>query len=103
VWCCTELEAVAKDYHFPESGGAVGEVRGRAPKVAGAPETAAQTYAVLRARGGFDISQLVAEYRALRASVVRLWIDAAPLDQTGLEAPHLGPIGSLAPCITVIF
>lgn len=29
----------------------------------------------MRARGGFNINQLVAEYRALRASVLRLWID----------------------------
>jgi hypothetical protein len=39
-------------------------------------------HAVLRARGGFDINQLAAEYRALRASVLRLWIDA------GQPAPH---------------
>ncbi len=59
--------------------------RGRCPGAAGAPETAAQTHAVLRARGGFDINQLVAEYRALRASVLRLWIDAGPLDPTGVQ------------------
>ncbi len=29
----------------------------------------------MRARGGFNINQMVAEYRALRASVLRLWID----------------------------
>ena len=43
-----------------------------------APETAAQTHAVLRANSGFDINQLAAEYRALRASVLRLWTDAFP-------------------------
>jgi signal transduction histidine kinase len=50
-------------------------------------ETAAQTHAILRARSGFDISQLTAEYRALRASVLRLWMDecgAAPLHQDDL-------------------
>jgi hypothetical protein len=36
-------------------------------------------------RGGFDINQLVAEYRALRASALRLWMDAGPLDLTGVE------------------
>lgn len=41
----------------------------------GAPDTAAQIHAVIRARGGFNINQLVAEYRALRASVLRLWMD----------------------------
>ena len=44
----------------------------------GAPETAAQTHALLRAKAGFDIEQVVAEYRALRASVLRLWLDHAP-------------------------
>jgi signal transduction histidine kinase len=53
--------------------------------VANAPETAAQTHAVLRARSGFDINQLVSEYRALRASVLRLWVDASPLDEPGVE------------------
>ena len=50
-----------------------------------APETAAQTHAVLRARSGFDINQLVAEYRALRASVLRLWTDQSPLEKSGVD------------------
>jgi len=37
------------------------------------PETAAEFHAVLRAKGGFSIEQLVSEYRALRASVLRLY------------------------------
>ena len=41
-----------------------------------AKETAAQTHALLRARHGFDINQMASEYRALRASVLRLWADA---------------------------
>ncbi|WP_277620894.1 sensor histidine kinase, partial [Caballeronia glathei] len=48
---------------------------GRSPRLIGAPETAAETHAILRARNGFNINQLAAEYRALRASVLRLWID----------------------------
>jgi signal transduction histidine kinase len=80
------LKAVARDLATPQTREAQAEKsRGRAPRVAGAPETAAQTHAVLRARGGFDINQLVAEYRALRASVLRLWIDASPLDEPGVE------------------
>jgi signal transduction histidine kinase len=80
------LEAVAKDLSTPQSREAQSEKsKGRAPMVAGASETAAQTHAVLRARSGFDINQLVAEYRALRASVLRLWIDASPLDEPGGE------------------
>ncbi|GAB7521297.1 sensor histidine kinase [Paraburkholderia sp. 2C] len=40
-----------------------------------AEETAAQKHGVLRARAGFNVNQLAAEYRALRASVLRLWMD----------------------------
>jgi hypothetical protein len=65
------LEAVAADLSSPQTRTQPSErSRGRAPTLAGAPETAAQTHAVLRARSGFDINQLVAEYRALRASVI---------------------------------
>ncbi|WP_027730428.1 HAMP domain-containing sensor histidine kinase [Variovorax paradoxus] len=49
---------------------------GQQARIHGAPETAAQTHALLRAKAGFDIEQLVAEYRALRASVLRLWFDS---------------------------
>jgi len=49
---------------------------GRAPLLRDTAETAAETHALLRARSGFDIIQLAAEYRALRASVLRLWKDA---------------------------
>lgn len=47
--------------------------KGRAPEDENEPETAAETHAVLRAESGMDINQLAAEYRALRASVLRLW------------------------------
>ena len=39
-------------------------------------QTAAQTHGLLRARLGLSIEQLVAEYRALRSSVLRLWVEA---------------------------
>lgn len=72
------LRAVAKDLETPQTRRAQAEKsKGRAPRLPDAPETAAQTHAVLRARSGFDINQLVAEYRALRASVLRLWLDAS--------------------------
>jgi signal transduction histidine kinase len=80
------LEAVAKDLGTSQTRQQQSEKSmGRAPKVEGAPETAAQTHAILRARGGFDINQLVSEYRALRASVLRLWMDKGPLDASGVE------------------
>jgi len=80
------LEAVAKDLSTPQTRETQSEKsKGRVPKLFGTPETAAETHAVLRARGGFDVNQLVAEYRALRASVLRLWIDAGDPDETNLD------------------
>jgi signal transduction histidine kinase len=49
---------------------------GLAPAPFPARETAAQTHAVMRARSGYDIKQLASEYRALRASVLAMWMDA---------------------------
>jgi signal transduction histidine kinase len=49
---------------------------GLAPVATNAPNTAAQTHAVLRAESGFDIEQLASEYRALRASVLSGWMEA---------------------------
>ena len=40
---------------------------------------------MLRARSGFDINQLVAEYRALRASVLRLWTQRVRARRTDLD------------------
>jgi len=59
--------------------------KGRTPPLPYAAETAAQTHAVLRAKEGFTIRQLVAEYRALRASVLRLWADAEPHGPDAME------------------
>ena len=42
------------------------------------PVTAAQTHAAVRFAGGFDIGQMVSEYRALRASVLKLWSNTGP-------------------------
>ena len=80
------LEAVARDLSTPQTRQAQAEKsKGRAHRLMGAPETAAETHATLRARSGFDIKQLAAEYRALRASVLRQWMNACPLDELGLE------------------
>jgi signal transduction histidine kinase len=42
------------------------------------PVTAAQTHAAVRFAGGFDIGQMASEYRALRASVLKLWSSTDP-------------------------
>lgn len=68
------LEAVARDLRTPQTAAEqMHKSLGHAPPLPGAPTTAAESHAVLRAQSGFDIIQLVAEYRALRASVLRLW------------------------------
>jgi signal transduction histidine kinase len=82
------LHAVAKDLRTSQTTEAQREKSmGRAPTLIDATETAAQTHALLRARAGFNINQLAAEYRALRASVLRLW-----MDDCEPEAPDLDDI-----------
>lgn len=82
------LQAVATDIRTAQTREEQAEKsKGLAPDDFDAPETAAQTHATLRARSGFDIEELASEYRALRASVMRLW-----LDDCGDERPHLGDV-----------
>ncbi|MFL9985114.1 ATP-binding protein [Paraburkholderia sediminicola] len=82
------LHAVAKDLRTSQTREAQREKSmGRAPALIDATETAAQTHALLRAKAGFNINQLAAEYRALRASVLRLWADDCEP-----EAPDLDDI-----------
>jgi len=78
------LEAIAVDLGTPQT---ADEQRAKSLGLAPAParETAAQTHAVLRARSGFDIEQVASEYRALRASVLRLWMDACLPEPPFLE------------------
>jgi len=51
---------------------AKGQARGEDVAV----ETAAELHGADRAEGGFTVEQMVSEYRALRASVIRLWTEA---------------------------
>jgi signal transduction histidine kinase len=71
------LRAIVKDISTAQS--PEQEVRKSTSSTArpsAAPETAPETHALIRARDGFEIKQMVAEYRALRASVLRLWARA---------------------------
>jgi len=69
------LSVIAADLSHPQSSREQSEKsRGRAPAAEpGTPATAASAHGAGRAESGFTIVQMVAEYRALRASVVRLW------------------------------
>src|SRR5438876_597657 len=44
----------------------------------GALNAASEQHAVGRLGSGFDLMEVISEYRALRASVLRLWHDSAP-------------------------
>jgi signal transduction histidine kinase len=80
------LQAVAADLRRPQTLlEQSAKSMGLAAVLPGAPETAAQTHALLRATGGFSIRQLVAEYRALRASVLRLWAEAGAYGPQAME------------------
>lgn len=50
--------------------------------IAEATRTAAMTHGALRYLSGFDLRQLAAEFRALRASVLRLWLKRGAKDET---------------------
>src|ERR1700744_2357226 len=68
------LVAIAKDLSETQTAEAQDQKsKGLAPAFLDAPKTAASTHALARAQDGFDINQMAAEYRALRASVLRLW------------------------------
>lgn len=42
-------------------------------------DTAAETHAALRLAGGFDMGQMISEYRALRSSIIKLWRSSGPV------------------------
>ncbi|MDO9381560.1 MAG: sensor histidine kinase [Hyphomicrobiaceae bacterium] len=48
--------------------------RGNGPDESPMAQSAAEIHAALRLADGFDIDQMVSEYRALRASVVKQWV-----------------------------
>ncbi|NHZ44704.1 sensor histidine kinase [Massilia aquatica] len=62
---CVDLDT----YQSVQQG--IDKAQGNAPEAAG--ETAAEAHAVDRLQAGFKVEEVMAEYRALRASVLRLW------------------------------
>jgi signal transduction histidine kinase len=53
------------------------KAKGKETPDVGEPETAAQVHGSGRAEDGFTVDEMVSEYRALRASVIRLWTKAS--------------------------
>lgn len=69
------LEAIAKDIETWQSTRQRDlKSKGLGPVSPGG-ETAAASHGALRHTAGFDLSELVAEFRALRATVLRLWVE----------------------------
>jgi signal transduction histidine kinase len=66
------LDFIADDLETPQSKTEQIE-KSHGEKADTAEESAAETHAALRFTDGFDMDQMVAEYRALRASVIKLW------------------------------
>ncbi len=68
------LKQIVEDLRTPQTDAQqVEKSKGKAEPVAGAAETAAQVHGAGRAESGFTVGEMVSEYRALRASVIRLW------------------------------
>jgi len=66
------LRAIAADIALPQTSEQQdAKSKGRGPR--GLEDTASEVHAVARHADGFSLSELVSEYRALRASVIRLW------------------------------
>lgn len=71
------LRQVAKDMSRPETAEQQEDKsKSRAGGVSsGKADNVAASHASVRHREGFDLNEMVAEYRALRASVIRLWTE----------------------------
>lgn len=70
------LSAIALDMEQPQSEAAQErKSKGDAPDDGRASETAATRHGTDRADSGFSLQEMFSEYRALRASVLRLWTD----------------------------
>jgi len=81
------LTVIAEDLKTPQGDFEQSEKsKGLAPHPISNERTAAEKHGTGRAESGFTLDQMVAEYRALRASVIRLWTrDQAQASQSDLE------------------
>ena len=71
------LIAVVADLRTPQSATEqAAKSKGEAAPTADGVETAAEVHGAGRAEDGFSVGEMVSEYRALRASVIRLWTKA---------------------------
>jgi signal transduction histidine kinase len=72
------LNVIVHDLETPQtSSESIDKSKGDLDTAQGAHGTPAQLHGLGRSQSGFTVSQMVSEYRALRASVIRLWIEAS--------------------------
>jgi signal transduction histidine kinase len=81
------LTVIAEDLKTPQDDLEQSEKsKGNAPAPDTSKRTAAEKHGTGRAESGFTMEEMVAEYRALRASVIRLWTkDHGEVTQTDLD------------------
>jgi signal transduction histidine kinase len=79
------LREIVADLRTPQTSAEQrAKAQGRAPR-SGGPESAATSHGRSRAADGFGVNQMIAEYRALRASVLRLWAEDEALVTGAIE------------------
>ena len=82
------LTVIAKDLDTSQGDEAQdAKSKGNAPATPASATTAAEDHGADRAESGFSVAQMISEYRALRASVIRLWTEAKgeALDNSDVE------------------
>ncbi|HYW58098.1 MAG TPA: sensor histidine kinase [Polaromonas sp.] len=72
------LQTIAEDLDRPQTEDEqVDKSKGLSDSTSEGEDTAAQTHADIRMISGFAVDAMITEYRALRSSVVRLWLKAS--------------------------
>ncbi|MGI8499038.1 MAG: ATP-binding protein [Gemmatimonadaceae bacterium] len=72
------LEAIVADLRTPQTATEQADkAKGHAESLDPETDTAAEVHGAGRAESGFTVGEMVSEYRALRASVIRLWTKAS--------------------------
>jgi signal transduction histidine kinase len=71
------LDAVVNDMQQPQTP-AEQDAKGKGQRLSDLLRTAALSHVGLRLESRFDLAQIVSEYRAMRASVLRLWSRSLP-------------------------
>lgn len=72
------LNTIVTDLRTPQTNDEeIAKSKGEGPRRMFKLDTAAETHGSQRAESGFTLNEMVSEYRALRASIIRLWVGAS--------------------------